>query len=387
MPDTTVKYFDSTMSEAPSLSGLAGTLINVLDACLVTGFGEVAVNELIVVNNVATATVSLGHGFTMHGNTGPVIRIRDASPSALNGDWRTTITGTTTFTFATTGITNQTATGTIFAKRSPAGFSKAFTGTNLAAYRADEVSSTRMFLRIDDTTIYSAGAIGFSDIADQTAFDNATGSDPFPSSSNYGIARSFGNLSSSTSRPWIIIADDRAFYMHVDYNSNGVYYTMSMFGDINSFSGVDNYQCVLARSVAGAGGTAPAQGGPNSGLFSNVTGTMILPRSYTQLSGAVSAYLGSTLMTTWGATGTTIAYPDVVDNSLIIADIFLFQSSAILRGKMPGLYATLNIVSYTTGLHKTVFSNIDGLPGRDIMLLNGQQHSGMVGFDITGPWR
>ena len=124
MPNS-VRFYDSTMSGAPALSGTAGALIGVLDGCLVDGFGSVTVNSLVVASNVATATVSAGHQFAMIGNTGPVIRIEGATPSGLNGDWRVTVTGATTFTFATTGISDQTATGMITAKRAPAGFEKA----------------------------------------------------------------------------------------------------------------------------------------------------------------------------------------------------------------------------------------------------------------------
>ncbi len=78
---TAVKYYDSTMSGAPSLSGTAGALVGVLDACLVDGFGSVTVDSLTVASNVATATISGGHQFAMIGNTGPVITIAGANPS------------------------------------------------------------------------------------------------------------------------------------------------------------------------------------------------------------------------------------------------------------------------------------------------------------------
>jgi len=59
MPDTSVVYFDSTMTGAPALSGTAGTLIGLLDACLQDGFGGVTLDSLVVASNVATATYSL----------------------------------------------------------------------------------------------------------------------------------------------------------------------------------------------------------------------------------------------------------------------------------------------------------------------------------------
>ena len=152
MLDTSVKYFDNTMSGAPALPSSAGSLITLLDACLVNGFDQVTLNSLVVADNVATGTVNPNHNFTMTGNTGPVILIAGATPSELNGEWRiASIPGSTTFTFITSGITNQTATGTITAKRAAAGWTKALSGTNKAAYSRTAFGVTSMLLRVDDT--------------------------------------------------------------------------------------------------------------------------------------------------------------------------------------------------------------------------------------------
>jgi hypothetical protein len=376
MPDSSVRYYDSTMVGAPTLSNVAGTLIGVLDACLVDGFGSVTLDSLVVAGDVATATYSTGHGFAMIGNTGPVIRISGASPPALNGDWRVTVTSGTAFTFATTGIDNQTATGTISAKRAPAGFEKAFTGTSLAAYRSLDIESTRCYLRVDDTPNYSAAAVGYESMSDID-----TGAGAFPATSNYGIGRSLST--DSTARPWVLIADGRLFYLHVDYNSGGFYFTMAAFGDALSNLTTDAYHCVLARSAGGAGGTTLSQGGTNSGLFNRNTATIALPRSYTQIGVAITAFLESTFVTTWG--NSSIAYPDAVANQFIAAPILLFETTARFRGMMPGMYAPLN--NFTSAIHKTVISAIPALPGRELILLAGQNAGGAVAFDLTGPWR
>ena len=116
--DTTVRHYMSTMYGANTLSGQVGSLIALLDSCI-TGFGSVTLTspKLVVASNVATATVSGGHHFVMQGATGPVITIAGASPSSLNGDWRiASVPNSTTFTFNTVGIADQTATGTITAQ-------------------------------------------------------------------------------------------------------------------------------------------------------------------------------------------------------------------------------------------------------------------------------
>ena len=77
--NTEVKVFQNitgTDAGVPQLSGTAGALITVLDACLVNGYGSVTLDSITVTSNVATCTKSTGHGFTALGTVGPVIRVR-----------------------------------------------------------------------------------------------------------------------------------------------------------------------------------------------------------------------------------------------------------------------------------------------------------------------
>jgi hypothetical protein len=126
MADTSVKLLHSAMPGAPVLSGTAGALINVLDACLVDGFGVSAVASLVVAGEVATATMSGGHS----GEVGSVMTVAGATPSGLNGEQKVLSVGggNTTLTFDATGIADQTATGSITIKMSGAGWGRRFQG-------------------------------------------------------------------------------------------------------------------------------------------------------------------------------------------------------------------------------------------------------------------
>src|ERR1700740_2942620 len=123
MADTSVKYFDSTMIGGPVLSGTVGSIIGILDACLVNGFGQVTLDSLVVSGGVATATRAAGHSHVKDG----VAFIAGSSIALLNGEQKVTAVTATTFQFATTAA-DGTATGTITSKVAPAGWVKAFTG-------------------------------------------------------------------------------------------------------------------------------------------------------------------------------------------------------------------------------------------------------------------
>ena len=372
MPDTTVRYYASTMTGAPTLSGTAGALIGVLDACLVNGFGSVTLTSLVVASNVATATVSGGHNFANYGNTllGPVITIAGATPSGLNGEWRINVTSSTQFTFATTGISDQTATGTITAKRSPAGFAKTYSGTNKAVYRANAVSSTRLYLRVNDAPTQYPELRMYEAMSD---VDTGTGATDI----RYTYKSSTEN---STARAWTLIANDRCFYLINDYDT---VYAQSgfQFGDIISYLPGDAYHCVINANY-----NSPSYASRLCEVNNYVD--RFLSRSYTQIGGAVffiqkafnqSSYIGYVGQAT---------FPSVVGNHVHLSPVEIMEGSTDntgpLRGRQPGLYSPF--FGYATLNSGTIVNNviIDGTP-RVIIIV--ALYNGRLAFDITGPWQ
>lgn len=351
MPDTTVRYYDVTMSSAPEMLGTAGALIGVLDACLVDGFGSVTLDSLVVAANVATGTVSTGHNFDMILTTGPVIRIEGATPAGLNGDWRVTVTSATQFTFATSGISDQTASGTITAKRAPAGFEKAFTDTNKAAYRSLNAAGNRLYLLIDDTGTTSATATMYEAMSDIN-----TGVNPA------SVAWRKGTLSPS---PWGIFADDRALYLMND--AHGMF-----FGDIASVLTPDPYGTALI--------------GADYFANFNSTAESYLARAWAGTGGAIAMSRKSIFAGVYNYLGYAgVSFPNPPDSAFHAAPIYALDSTSAIRGTLPGLWNPLHSAAQL--LHK------GGVP----ITVNGVARSGMVWkfynssyaatFDLTGPWR
>ncbi len=372
MPDTSVRYYDSTMSGASGVSGTAGALITaILDPCLKDGFGTVTLDSLVVASDVATGTISTGHNFTAIGSTLPVIRIAGATPSGLNGDWRlASIPGTTTFTFATAGISDQTATGTITAKRAPLGFSKAYSGTNKAAYQADDLASTRLYLRVEDSTAAYATVKGY-----ETMSDVDTGTGAWPSAARYIIK---SRTADSTARAWRLIGDARAFYLFIHAGSDA-YWDGHAWGDIVSFKPGDAYHVWLSANT-------------NSTSWGN---TLFYSLSYSQgadFARAASQATGSVdaRKFTHGKTATALGYsgmseyPCATDNGFYAAPVDLWEASAARpRGLAPGLYAPLH---NSQPADATVISAIASLSGRELFV-QSTNNTSRAAFDLTGPWR
>lgn len=373
MPDTTVRYFDSTMTGAPAVSGTAGTLIGVIDACLDTGFNPQTLTSLSVSGNVATATKS-SHGFSSTPVL-PVIRISGASPSELNGDWRlASIPDANTFTFATTGIGDQTASGTITAIRAPLWGTTStscitFTGTNKRAYQSVDVSGSRLFLQVDDSSTTYATVKAYEAMSDVN-----TGTGSFPVSARY-LAKSNG--SNSTARTWKLVGDSRIFFLLINSDGSNSWEIIA-FGDIASYLSGDAYACWLCASTSTSIGSGSFQ------LFSgNVTGSDIA-RSYTQTGSSIGAGRYShSKSTSIGAAGST--YPNPVDNSFHAWPVELWETTANARGTIPGLW---NPLHPPTGIaNGTLITDIPQLPGRTLFCNLVTSNANFLAFDVSGPWR
>lgn len=376
MPDTGVRYFDSTMAGAPALSGTVGTLIGVLDACLKDGFGAATLNSLVVVGNVATGTVNAGHGFAMIGGAvGPVIRIAGATPGALNGDWRlASVPNSTTFTFATAGIADQTATGTITAQRAPAGWAKSYSGTNKAVYARSDPSATAMRLRVDDTGTTTAAVSGYESMTDVD-----TGSGAFAGSGASGYTLAYfvkSNAASSVARPWTLCADGRFFYLFVDHTGTAGAGFMHGFGDYVPHVSADAYACVLLSSHSAS----------NNDMEQVNRTAMIgccICRSYTQIGGYVAAGRCSHIATTNLGQG-VVSYPGPADNAFHAAPVDLWESGTIPRGTLPGLWNPLH--AQNTIPSETIIGAVPQLPGR-VLLVRRFESSCCAALDIVGSWR
>lgn len=371
MLDTSVVYFDSMMSGAPTLAGLAGSLVGLLDPCLETGFGSVTLDSLVINDNVATGTKSTGHNFPMIGNTGPVIEISGANPAGLNGRWRIASVPTPqTFTFATSGISNQNATGTIAAKRAPAGWTKAFSGTNKAAYLRTELGATAMLLRVDDSPAQYPTLIMYETMS---GIDVGTGA--APTSASFFTAKS--GWAGAATRPWRLFADTRALYLFVDATGFAAWHCGFFFGDFISYKSGDAYGCALiAHSTASA---------YYFYLYElNASTAALASRGYAQTGAAqaINRYShGKTTASQLGAGGS--AYINPVNKFFHGWPVEIWDGTSRQRGLMPGLW---NPIHDTSLPHGEIITDIPQLSGRTL-IAQMLATSYRCAIDITGPWR
>lgn len=391
---TSVVHLHSNMTGAPVLNGTAGSLINVLDACLVNGFNLRSVDSIAVSGGVATATVSAGHGFGVD----TIVLIAGATPSELNGRKRVLATSTTTFAFDATGVADGTATGTISARYAPAGWGKAFSGTNLAAYRSQDITGTRLYLRVNDTGTLDARVIGYESMTDID-----TGVNLFPTAAQLsgGFFWPKATDTSATARAWTVIGDSKTFYFwantHTTSASHGVNGLTYGFGDILSYRPADAFGCFIAGARASVGNSATAQatGIHRSNAIPVATNDCAyLARSYLNVGGSIQAGRRAQFLATpdTSSGASLVAYPNGADNALLLSPILVFDDNTQLRGQFPGVYFVPQNLGTTTFAWLQKIDGQGPLTGRKLLAIKGDAASSTTAtnvtlfFDITGPW-
>lgn len=151
---TDIKFYVHTNTNAPQLENAYGSMINVLDACLIDGIQIGVVSSLTASGNTVTVTFGAAHNLMQY----QVIKITGANQPEFNGEHRIlTIPNSSSFTFELAAAPSvSTATGTISASLPPLGWEKAFSSSNpsgggKAAYRSTNLLlPSRPFLRVVD---------------------------------------------------------------------------------------------------------------------------------------------------------------------------------------------------------------------------------------------
>lgn len=159
---TDIKFYVHSNNNAPQLQNAYGSMIGVLDACLVNGISLGQISSLTAIGTTVTAVFSTAHNLLQY----QVLKLAGANQSEYNGEHRIlTVPNATSVTFQlATAPSVTTATGAMTATLPPLGWEKPFSSVNeagggKAAYRSKNVLlASRPYLRVVDEldSAYSA---------------------------------------------------------------------------------------------------------------------------------------------------------------------------------------------------------------------------------------
>lgn len=272
--NTEVKFYMFNNTNAPQLTNSWGCLIDVLDACLVNGFGSQIVTSLTAVGDLCTVSFGSAHNFKQH----QVIKITGANQAEFNGEFRIlSVPNISSFTFQLeSNASTSTATGTIVCELPPLGWQKPYSGTQKGVYKANG-GLDPMYLRVDDN--YAAGApitgakFGKITVCDAMSgidsFDGAqmpfNASDPtrnhsfadsrhgwfkwYHATLKNGANNSFleSAIPSEGNRDWVIVGDKTFFLLLNRSNMQENRFFIYGFGKVQSpLNGSDNYALLVS---------------------------------------------------------------------------------------------------------------------------------------------
>lgn len=252
---TDIKFYVHSNNNAPQLLNAYGSMIGVLDACLVNGMSLGPVSTLTAVGTTVTAVFSNAHNLMQY----QILKIAGTNQAEYNGEHRIlTVPNATSVTFQLASTPSATtATGAITASLPPLGWEKPFSSANVngggkAAYRSKNLLlPSRPFLRVVDeldpayTATYAkfakVGLVeGMSDIDTmlgvQAPFDSTSPGKNWDATGSgtsvingwarwyYARPTNFGNSTADSAaipagnRPWLIIGNQDYFYI---FNGQG----------------------------------------------------------------------------------------------------------------------------------------------------------------------
>lgn len=394
--DTSVKFMYADMAGAPVLGGVAGSLIAVLDAFLISGFGAKAADSGTISGGVCRLNFSSGVSPV---DKNAVIVVSGATPTDLNGEQKVTNFSTSWVEFAT-ALPDGAVTGTVSFKMAPLGWEKVFSKTNVAVYRPTDPAGTRPYIRVDDTSTTIARVTMYESMTDvDTGFNMAPAAATVSGGYYWWKRLSAG----ATGAQYALVGDGRGAFVGLMPNQNvgamgSGAFTVCYAGDLTSYRSGDAYCALLT------GGNSTANVSGNNSVYGSVfvsepASTRTVMRRANGIGSAQTcdrtAY-GATISGNNGAFGPA---PATVNAALYMTPVVVSDGGTLAtngpRGELPGA-----LCSIQTGVPGALGVGVGQIPGTGIyagktllrmhidIRIDGTAGQPGTGFiDITGPWR
>lgn len=369
--NTDIKFYVNTNNSAPTLSNIWGSLVSLLDTCLVSGYGYQDISSATVLDNILTITFPSPHKLL----AGQVIALSGSINIEFNKQYRIAIVNSdTTLQIDLEGVENTILEGTMQVNLPGLGWIPELSQGGKRAYRNADVNDTdRPYLRVVDeidpvwTSSYAKyGKVGIVDsledintlVGVQTPFDpvspnknwvgTGTGGNAYNGWAKWYYARIqdvfVGNWYDSEGasegvRNWMLVGNSDWFYILPSVIPSSTYCNIYFFGKLQ---GDVDYTYGLSSSVQ----YDTAQNNKATTVKTPLSSRVPLFFLHGNTSGkaALSLYNGRD----FAPSGSSSAFPSILD-SLLLSNIYIseksFQNNPLIE--MPSFKWLLN--SYESG--------------------------------------
>lgn len=316
-------YYNSADSGSPVLTGDSGSLIDLLDACLVNGYAsKTAVGWT---KPIANSTNPHAGCWKQPSGSKFILYVNDSAPNLAS----------------TSGTREAWATGweTISNITTPVG-----TGSGQFPLPAQQLTTGHVMVRKSNTN-------------------------------------------TSVRREWVMYADDRTFYLFTATGDIASTYTGLFFGDFYSLKtdSSDVYKCMIHSRYTEASSTSTGDlVDEQNAINNNAANGFFTART---VGGAGGSIITNKIMCFYGFAGNsplagTIQTPNSADNSLYITPLYVSEAgSNILRGRLRGMYGLWHTVaSFGDG---QTFSGGNEYAGKTFQIVKQGYNVGMWAIEIS----
>ena len=350
--------YTSSDPQGPNyINGLTGSLIQVLNACLVYGYGtKPAAGWAKPLPDISSSVGSLPilACYQQGSGSGMTLFVNDSAPNALSLAEEAWVTGWELMTSLTSSLLSTSSIG-------------AYTGSNSQGFGYGQFPLSSQLLTYGHVVWRKSTAL------------------------------------SSVGRPWLVIADASTMYIWIQAGDGGLYQHYS-FGDIYSLRGsADLWKCYVYGKI-----TENTVGNSQNNDWSDMI--TVGPYNATQASYLFTAQPGHYVARSSGGTGGSTAItkkgdaqtppsntsigpwatpvagviqtPNGADNSLYMSPIWLVESSvALLRGRFRGMYQICHpISSFSDG---QIIQGAGDYAGKTFMIVRGSNAGSMWAIETS----
>lgn len=265
------------------------------------------------------------------------------------------------------------------------GWTKPYSGTNLAAYRMPS-GTNGMYLYVDDTSSQNARLRMYESMTSISAGTGLIPTDDLISGGGY-LYKS--NAATTAARGWTFVSDGKmAYFMNAHEGTNRTTndWHLAAFGDFPSYKSGDAFNTLLIAS------TTTSQTLTNSSFYNANTDVRtpsngrFIARSHTQIGSCVQASIIQDYSGGGGAQYIgvgNLGYPSPIDGQIHLSPLWVGEVPG-RRGLLPGIWSFLHPIASVNG--GDTLTGSGGLSGRTflIMKLNGQNST--VFFETSNTW-
>lgn len=385
---TDIKFYVYTNNGAPQLENRFGCMLDVLDACLVNGFGTQNVASTSINDKEITLKFNQAHNFLQY----QVIKVMGADQTQLNSEHRIlNVTDNTVMFKIDSVLTN--ITGTLICSLPPLGFEKPFSSKNdngggKGAYRStNTLLASRPFLRVVDELgpVYGANYAKYAKVGiveDMSDIDTLLGTQaPYDASSpnknwvgsgsstsayngwakwyyatSNDITTPLAENATATNgiRPWVLIGTGDYFYILPSTISSSLNAMPYGFGAFSSTLEIDSANNFLSATNAYKNISSSAYLGATTPISCYATSaTMLIQRKYDQTANYATAFNQSLAI---GSSASSSGAQNAISSSgnIIFSPVSILETTSntatsiqTIRGQLPGIYWLFQTTPYT----------------------------------------